>query len=226
MPVIPSKFGERVAFFKNRIALWTTNAAGIGVSAPEVTALDTKADAAEAAIAAAELARDNAKSATLAARDAIDAMTNAGADLIKKIKAKAAVDGNTVYTLANIPAPATPSPKPAPGKPSDFGVELDGDGSLILTWKCANPVGTSGTMYQVWRSTTGSEGEFLYCGGCGEKRYVDSTVPAGVTAVTYKIQGVRSTAVGMWATFNVLFGTNAAGGGMSVSVEPSPKMAA
>ena len=60
-------------------------------------------------------------------------------------------------------------------------------------------------MYQICRRTAAT-GEFAYLGGAGEKKFVDTTVPAGAPQVTYQIQAVRSTAVGPWAQFNVNFG--------------------
>jgi hypothetical protein len=229
MPVIPSKFQERVEFFQNRIALWTENSTNIGLTAGEVTALNTKVTSAAAAMAAAQVARDDAKSATVAAHDAILALTDDGAELIRKIKAKAGASGNSVYTLANIPVPATPSPKPPPGTPEALKVTLNGNGALNLKWKCTNPPGSVGTIYQVWRRV-GTSGEFVYLGGAGTREFEDATVPAPTASVTYQIQAVRSTAVGQWAQFNVNFGVSTGGPTIASVVaqqpSPSPKMAA
>jgi hypothetical protein len=121
----------------------------------------------------------------------------------------------------------TPAAKGNPGTASNFKVALNGDGSIDLTWKCNNPRGTTGTMYQIFRGFDGAEGAFEYLGGVGEKKYHDDTIPAGTTSVTYKIQAVRSTAVGGWAVFNVSFGMASGGGGaMTATVEPTPKLAA
>ena len=46
---------------------------------------------------------------------------------------------------------ATPTPVPAPGTPFKFKVSLDQTGALTLGWKCENPTGSQGTIYQVWR---------------------------------------------------------------------------
>jgi hypothetical protein len=76
-------------------------------------------------------------------------------------------------------------------------------------------------------SPAGGVGEFEYLGGSGAKEFIDATIPAGETALTYQIQAVRSTAVGLWATFNVNFGTNSAGGATtSVTETSAPKIAA
>jgi hypothetical protein len=84
-----------------------------------------------------------------------------------------AVGGNSVYELAEIPAPATPTPVNTLGKPSDFVVTLSESGALDLTWKCASPRAT-GTIYQIWRRI-GPSGEFAYIGGTGEKKFTDDT---------------------------------------------------
>lgn len=98
----------------------------------------------------------------------------------------------------------TPAPRPAPGTPFKFVVTLQSDGSLMLGWKCNNPKGAGGTMYQVFRRV-GTSGDFVYLGGSGKKDFVDATIPAGTSQVTYKIQAVRSTAIGEWAEYNVNF---------------------
>ncbi|HEX3355954.1 MAG TPA: hypothetical protein VHS31_03140, partial [Tepidisphaeraceae bacterium] len=126
---------------------------------------------------------------------------------------------------AQIPAPATPSPKPAPGTPSNFKVSLDGNGALNLAWKCNNPAGTSGTIYQVWRRI-GGVGDFSYLGGTGDKTFIDDTLPAGSSSVTYQVQAVRSTAVGAWAQFNVNFGVGGSGAMITSVTESAPVKAA
>ncbi|MGC4074610.1 MAG: hypothetical protein QM760_19335 [Nibricoccus sp.] len=84
---------------------------------------------------------------------------------------------------------------------------LDGNGAVILRWKCRQPHGAQGTVYQVYRSI-GADGPFEFVGCVGEKRYVDATVPAGATRLTYRVRAVRSTKVGPWASFPVNFGSN------------------
>jgi hypothetical protein len=111
----------------------------------------------------------------------------------------------------------TPSARPAPGQPFAFAVELDQTGILTLKWKCDNPAGTQGTIYQVWRRV-GPTGDFSYVGGSGTKSFIDATLPAGSSSVTYQIQAVRSTAVGPAAQFIVNFGVGGTGGVMTASV--------
>jgi hypothetical protein len=227
MGVVPTKPVQKIQYFSDHIAPFTENAVAIGVTTTEVTDLGTKAAAARAAYDAQQAARQAAKAATEAFENAVVVMGVAGAALLKKIRAKAEQTGNpNVYTMAQIPAPPTPSAKPAPGKPTDLKVELDGNGALVLKFKCPNPAGASGTMYQIWRAV-GAGTDFAYLGGTGQRKYVDTSVPAGATRLTYQIQAVRSTAVGMWATFVVNFGTNAGGVATASVSEPAPaKLAA
>jgi len=146
MSVVPTPKVAKIEFYENHVSPWSSNAVAIGTTAAEVTALQTKTTAARDAYNDALSARDAAKAATLAFDNAVAAMADAGADIIKQIRAKAATAGTSVYVLAQIPAPATPTPVGPPGTPYDFGVELLGDGSLELRWRCINPAGSVGTM--------------------------------------------------------------------------------
>lgn len=221
MAVVPNKNAEKISFYENHIEPWTTNATAIGTTTTAVTDLETKTTAARDAFNAQQTAQDAAKAATLTLQMAVDAMATAGASIITQIRSKASTAGDSVYTLAQIPAPATPSPRPAPGQPTDFSVTLGADGALSLKWKCANPTGSTGTIYQMWRRIGGA-GEFTYLGGSGTKDFVDATVPAGSSQVTYQIQAVRSTAVGPWAQFNVNFGTSSGGTTIASITEGTP----
>jgi hypothetical protein len=212
MPVVPEKGVDRMQFYADRIDLWTLNAVAIGTTAGEVTALDTKVQAAESAYDAQQLAKDNAKSATETYQQALAAMSVAGATIIDEVRVKARTAGPAVYPLANIPAPDVRSPVPPPGLPANLTVTLDGAGALNLKWKCPNPPGAGGTIYQIWRSL-GSTDDFVCLGGCGTKSYRDATLPAGTAQVSYQIQAVRSSAVGPWALFVVKLGVSGAGAG-------------
>lgn len=219
MPIVPKSIADEIAFFENHNTPWSTNALAIGTTTAAVTALATQTAAARAAYNAQQAAQNAAKAATLTLKGAMDAMGIAGSDIIKSIKTKAATAGDSVYALAEIPAPATPSPVGPPGTPSDFKVALNADGSLKLTWKCTNP--GAGTIYQIYRRV-GASGEFTYLGGVGSKSFVDNTLPAGSSAVTYQMQAARSTAVGAWAQFNVNFGVGGSGATIVSVTEARP----
>jgi hypothetical protein len=210
MPTVPSKSVEKIQFFATHHETWAENALEIGTSSAAVAELDALTSTARDMYNAQQMAINAARSATHAFQMAVEAMAKAGANVIAQIRVKAATtDG--VYSLAMIPAPAQPSPIGEPGKPTQFSIELSSVGSLTLRWKCKNPKGSVGTMYQIWRRIappTGT-GQLTQLGVSGEKKFVDYTLPAGASEVMYQVQAFRSTKAGPWAQFNVNFnGTN------------------
>jgi len=209
MRLIPKSKTGKVAFFNSHVAPWTANAAAIGTTAGAVGDLQALIAAARTKLNEQTAAENAAMTATQAAKNAIAEMTQAGGDIIKAIRTKAASDGNTVYELAQIPDTAAPTPVNTLGQPRGFKAELGGDGALTIKWKCSNPR-ASGMIYQVWRRV-GSDAEFSYLGGTGAKMFVDNTMPAGSSLVVYKIQAMRSTASGPWATFPVMIGAGSSG---------------
>jgi hypothetical protein len=62
-------------------------------------------------------------------------------------------------------------------------------------------------MYQVYRAL-GINGEPVFLGATGRKKFTDATVPAGVRTVCYRIVAVRSTARGETAEFPVNLGVS------------------
>lgn len=227
MSVVPSDKAAKVNFYQIHVPVWQAAAATLGLALPELTSLETKTTTAVDALAAQQNKQEQARGAIADCNNAIDDMALLGAAIIKKIKGKAATDGEHIYTVAQIPAPAKPQPLPAPGTPTHFRLELLQDGSIILRWKCANPTGGEGVIYQVARKATGSAGEFVNIGATGKREFIDSTLPRSLatTGVTYQIIAVRSTQRGNPAEFNVNFGVGS-GGAMMASVVESPKLAA
>ena len=231
MSIVPGTRIGKVEFFEARQSAWSTNAVAMGSSAPVVTAWAALVTAARQKFEAQQEARSAAKVATVEFNDAVAAMARAGADIIRQVKAKAGLDGNnTPYNLSMIPPPAIPGPSPAPGMPFAFKVSLQPDGSVEFGWKCTNAGNAHGVMYQISRRTAPTA-EFTFLGTSGQKKFVDSTLPAGSSQVTYRITAVRSTASGTTAEFNVNFGVGG-GGEMTATVEPvgpggaTPKIAA
>lgn len=223
MAVLPNDKVGKIEFCENHTTPWSANAVAIGTTTTAVTDLTTKTTAARSAYNAQQAAQLAAKAATNTYNMAVTAMASAAQAIIDQVRVKAFTAGNSVYSLAEIPVPATPSPIGPLGKPSDFTVTLEQTGALNLKWKCTNPVGASGTVYQIWRriAPPGATAEFVYVGGVGDKRYTDNDVPAGSAQVQYQIQAVRSTSVGPFALFIVNFGAGGAGEGMTASVTES-----
>ena len=215
MATVPKSNAEKAAFFAARNAPWTTNATAIGVTTAAVSALAAKVTTAQAALAAQTSALAAAKAATVAVNEAIRAMDLDGTVLISTIRTRARTAGDGVYALAQLPPPAIPRPTPAPGTPTEFVATLNPNGSLGMTWKCANS-GAGGVMYMIYRKV-GATGAYISLGGTGERKYADATIPTGTSQVTYSIQAVRSSAAGQPAEFSVNFGAN---GLMSTNAVP------
>ena len=224
MSSVPKKKTDNILYYKNHIQQWLDNGASIGVAAADVTALQALVTTAEASLNAQILAKQASKDAVATCTQDIAAMNLKGMELIKQIRAKAGAVGDTVYPLAGLPVPAAPAPVPAPGKPNSFAISLAEDGTLELTWKCTNPRHSVGVIYQIYRQD-GGVGEFNYLGGSGQKRWIDTTLKAGVNPVTYQVQATRSTSLGAVAQFNVNFGAGSTGT-MTASITTAPKLVA
>jgi hypothetical protein len=211
MSVVPKNLAERIAWYQARQTAWTTNAVAVGLSAGEMTTMSGYITSAVTALTDQVNARNLAKAKTVTLHDTEGVMARYGSDLVAKIRAKAGqVGGDSVYALALIPPPATPTPVGAPGTPYQLTVALKPSGAVELKWKCDNPVGAQGTFYQIGRKAAGAA-EFAYLGGTGERKFVDATLPAGSASVVYSIQAMRSTAMGDEAEFIVNFGVSSGG---------------
>lgn len=211
-----------ISFYSGRQAGWNTNATAIGITTSEATALGTLVTSAQTALTAQQAAKQTAKDKTVTLHDAASALSKAGAELIQKIKAKAGqVGGDSVYALAQIPPPSTPTPVGPPGTPYQLKVALKPGGALELKWKCNNPAGSQGTLYQIGRKVNDAT-TFEYVGGVGTKKFTDNTLPAGTFQVIYQIRGVRTTAIGEAEEFIVSIGAGSGGTMMANVVEPTP----
>jgi hypothetical protein len=231
MGIVPTKVQDLLAFTEAHAALWRDRASSLGLSGAQAEAFSQASSNAKTRVDEATLAENARKAATVMSNDAVRELRRSAGETLAIIKAFADNSANpaAVYALAEIPEPATPAPLPPPGVPTDFTVQLTQSGVIELKWKCANPAGSTGTIYEV-RRRTGSAGEFTFVGVSGTRAFTDDSLPAGSTGVTYQITAVRSTKRGLPGQFNVNFGV-AGGGGMFVAsvtegTAPVVKMAA
>ncbi len=205
MRTVPRNQSPKIGFFQARLPKWEANADAIGVTPEDVALLAAKTEAANAALAAQQQAQQAAEAATLELQIAINDMAKLGAAMLMQIRAKAKTSGEAVYPLALISAPAAGSPLGKPGVPTKFSFTLDTRGALLMKWKCKNPRGSAGTMYQVYRRVDGNR-ELTFLGTSGTKKFTDATLPAGASEIVYQIRAMRSTVIGPLAEFNVNFG--------------------
>ncbi len=185
----------------------------IGLTEPQALLFQTAYTNAATAVQQQEAAISAAKAATTNANDKVSLLRRSATLTTRMIRTFAENTNNpNVYAIAQIPPPAVPGTQPAPGKPFDFGVELNtASGALTLRWKANNPPGTSGTSYLIKRKLPG-EAAFGIVGLSGEKKFVDNTFTAGPDSVQYTVQGHRSDSVGLESdAFTINFGKTAAG---------------
>ena len=224
MSLVPRTVTRKIEFFEAHLARWAEVATEIGSTPEEIASLEARVAAARAAYTEQYQIQQKARSATLKLRIALAKMSTEGGAVIARARAKAKGTGDrSVYVLASIPRPAKGSPLAQPGTPYAFEVQLF-EGALKIAWKCDNPEGASGTIYEIYRSDR-PHAPFDYLGNTGIRTFTDATIPAGASRITYKIRAARSTKVGASATFNVVF----AGDGKSIGgviVPNTPRLAA
>lgn len=206
MAVLPENLIEQIQFCEAHAPVWAAAPAAIGLTAGQVTALNAATVAARKSYNDAQAAREASKAATVVQKTNGTTMRLQAADLIRQIKAYAELQANPgpVYAAAQIPPPAAPSPVPAPGKPSDFNVSLEPDGSVTLSWMATDSAASGGAFFMVSRKLPGQTA-FTGIGGApgstAESRratFTDTTVPASAAAAgaQYIIQGFRGTRAG------------------------------
>lgn len=218
--IVPSTIRPCIDWALAHATLFQTNAAQIGLSAGQATTFKNATLGADTAYTSRETAAQAARAATLTQNTAVDALRTAAADTLRVIKAFAEASANpaAVYAIAQIPPPAAPSPRPAPGQPFDFKVTLNPSGSVTLKWKCPNPAGSTGTVYHVYRSVGG--GGPVDLGTIGVRSFTDETVPASAAGVgaVYIVQAQRADLLGEPSLpLTVLFGIGGSGAIMITS---------
>jgi hypothetical protein len=213
---VPRTLLEFLNFCDQHARVWSDRAASLGLTTLEAQAFEnaytlakSKYDAHQQAIAA---SRGAAEVSAGAIRD----LRRSAADTIRLIRAFAAQQDKpaTIYAMAEIPSPATPSPLPPPGSPFDFRAELNPIGSITLRWKCEAP--GAGTVYLI-RRRLASESAFRFLNAAGGREFTDAGVPVGAVGATYIINGQRTTVTGADSLpFSIMFGV-AGGGGLSIA---------
>jgi hypothetical protein len=230
MSVLPKNIIEQIQFCEAHNSVWAIAPTIIGVTAAQVTALTAATTAARKAYNDAQAAREASKAFTTTLHASAKTMAAQAGDLIRQIKAYAELQANpmTVYASAQIAPPAPPTPMPAPGKPTDFTVTLNSDGSINLSWMSGESAASSGAFFAVNRKLPGQT-TFVGIGGApgstSESRrctFTDHTVPASAASqgAQYIVQGFRGTRAGEASdAVTVQFGIDAGGGGAFTSAQ-------
>ncbi|MCE2967902.1 MAG: hypothetical protein ACK55O_07625 [Phycisphaerales bacterium] len=210
MSVVPNKPAEAYDFAVARQTIWSGIPTQIGLTAADAAAMADSTDAFAQAFDAAVKARAASKAATEALAQATRTMRTRIADNVQKIRIFAESTNNpTVYSLAQIPAPARPSPLPAPDQPREIEAVLNAIGTLTLRFRTGrnNP----GTAFLISRKLA-SETAFTFIGTADVTRspiksFTDTTLPPGSNNVQYIITGQRGSVRGASSpVFTVVIG--------------------
>lgn len=230
MSVLPREDLELINFVNQRADIWNQDPTGLGLSATEVGNLKGLGQTALGSYQAAQAARDASKSATVTLRNDISAMREYAADLVRTIKAFAENQSNpaAVYAQAQIPPPAAPTPAPLPGRPENFAVVLNADGSVTLSWDALNAAASGGVYFAISRKLPG-QSSFTQIGGAAgittENRrafFTDASIPVSAAAqgAQYIVQGFRGTRGGPTSDAIVVqFGVDGVGAFNSASLK-------
>lgn len=191
MSVLPDQINERIQWFEQRIASWIAAPAAIGLTPAQCTALDTAIKAARNAYNAAQAARIAAKNATIGQRNALNTLSDLGADALRFIKAFAESQNNpnTVYQAASVPPPAPPTPSGPPTPPTNLVADPNADGTVSLRWRGSTAYQT---FFTVWRRI-GNNTQWTQLGAVATKSFRDASVPVGTPSVVYVVRSQRNT---------------------------------
>ena len=191
MPVVPGKRTDMISFFATRLPVWAQNPTAIGLTAAQAAELSTRINAAQTAAAEQLTLRAQAKAATEEANELAASLRAFGGTLVNTIRAYAETNDNpAVFALAQIPAPAAPTPAPPPSMPYDLKADIDNTGGVVLTYKADNAASHTGVFFEVRRRLDGQTA-FTLIGTSGVKAFTDSAIPMGTTSAIYTITARR-----------------------------------
>src|SRR5690606_7607425 len=125
-------------------SVFSSHAADLGLTSAQTAAFSAGVAQTTLRLTNQQAARQAAQAATEAVNDAFVSLRRQAGEIVRTARAFAETqaDPNAVYQLAELPAPAAPTPVPPPAQPSDLRVQLDAaTGALTLRWKAQNPKG-------------------------------------------------------------------------------------
>jgi hypothetical protein len=199
---VPSGDRASLQFTEERKQLWTDNAATIGLSAEDTTALTNSSDAAQSALDLRTAAVNTAKARTITWHDAAATNRTLARELVRKIRFFASQQANPdeVYAAAQIPAPKTPGELPAPEVPTDLRVSLDTEGRAVLRFESTRYGGTVWTVQRRTVTTQGTITPWTTAATVIEREFIDPGTPSGVAGVHYRVRAERPSGTSAYST--------------------------
>lgn len=189
----PDRNVQLIEFAELHAPVWEDVAGRINLTPSQAASYKAATAAARTAYNDAQVIRQQAKVATERQNEALAVLRSTNSSLLKIIRGFAQDQANPleIYQLAQIPAPAGPSPFAAPSTPFDLNATLAiTDGGIQLRWKASQPSGITGVVYRVDRQT-GNSTTWTLVALTGSKNTIDTSVPVGTSRVIYRVIAQR-----------------------------------
>ncbi len=211
---------DQIVWFETHLPLWAATPTAFGITAAQVTVIDTATKSARSAYNAAQTAKQAAKNATIAQDAQVRTMLAGGRDLVNIMKSFIENTNNlSLWAQAGLEPNARPGTAPDPTAPYTLAGSLDSQGNVIVKWKASQPAGISGVIYSVRRSVDG--GPFVLLDSIGGKVFTDETVAIGTQSVAYAIKAKRGAQASEWSEALTLRFGRVGGGGMFIASSES-----
>jgi len=211
MANIPKTMSELLLWAPQHADQWLAHATALGLDPGVVAQFQAEVGLFTLRKTQSIAAHSAAANATARLNTQEQAVRERAGALIRLIKAHAEAAGDpSLVLLAQLRQDSPPGTLPAPLPPRSFTWSMDSLGALTLRWKARQPRGVQNVTYHVRRSLTG-EPPFVLLDSVGsEKRYTDTTLPAGTRKVSYLIEPMRGGVRGQSSQpFTIRFGSEA-----------------
>ncbi|HMN42200.1 MAG TPA: hypothetical protein PKE29_15250 [Phycisphaerales bacterium] len=194
----------------------------MGFTSAMCSALEEATVEAREAYAKNQTVRTAAKASTTAYTGKTAIMREMAADMIRAVKSFADMQAypSAIYSAAQIPEPAAPTPAKAPGKPNSIAVNLEPSGAVTISWKATNAAASTGAFFNIARKLPGHSAftNFVSANGTTSSvrrmSFTDSSIPTSAAGqgAQYFITGQRGILHGTPSdAITVQFGVDGAG---------------
>jgi hypothetical protein len=209
MGVIPTTIIGKIQFYETHLPVWAVDPTAIGLTALQLADLSLLTTAARADFDSTQSIRDAARASTLDQKVSVNAMQELGGDLVKTIRAFAeTTNDDTVFSAAQIPPPAPPTPAGPPDMPTEVSAEINNFGYVLIKWKGSRSFGTQFVLQRQLTPVGGAPGTWTYAGSSTTNDYTDTTVPTGFASVSYRVYAQRAGGISdASGTTTIAFGT-------------------
>ncbi len=208
MSTVPEKLPEAIDWVGVRVPVWTAAGAAIGVEATQMASLSALHNSAQTLKAEYDALKAEYDAKGAEYRQAATAMRTTAAGLVVQIRgfSRTTADPASVFTQAQLPLPADPTPSPPPGTPEGFKAELLQSGALRFTFACDHPSGVNAVTYKVMRQDA-PQTPYVFLMNAKKRQFEDDTLTGDSTVVTYLVTAQTTTKDGDPAYFTVRFGS-------------------